>query len=215
MEARLLRFQLDVVEGEIINLIKGEAFPIIERLLIIAGSHQSRAFFLKIKADYKRYLAEIVKGQELSDTLEEAKILYEQAISECEYMHSTHPMRLAVSLNYSVFLAEQTQSLAMAVDVAKAAFEAGLYDLQSLSEDRMNDTLRVMQLLRDNYTLWEIDLKAIISKQKAAGHFIEGAEDNNNNDDDEEEEENEEDLGPVPQEVQDHRLKVSNQLMMS
>jgi hypothetical protein len=40
----------------------------------------------------------------------------------------------------------------------------------------MNEVLRAMQLLRDNYQLWEIDLKATLAKQKAAGHYIEGME---------------------------------------
>ena len=33
MESRLLRYQIDTIEGEILNLIRGEAMPLLERLL--------------------------------------------------------------------------------------------------------------------------------------------------------------------------------------
>lgn len=55
----------------------------------------------------------------------------------------------------------------------------------------MNETLRAMQLLKDNYTLWEIDQKAILIKQKQAGHFIEGMESDDEENDFEEAHKNE------------------------
>lgn len=41
-----------------------------------------------------------------------------------------------------------------------------------------------MQLLRDNYTLWEIDLKAIQEKKREAGHYEEGDEASEEDDED-------------------------------
>jgi hypothetical protein len=58
-----------------------------------------------------------------------------------------------------------------AVIIAKSAFEAALFDLQGLAEDKMDETLRVMQLLRDNYRLWEIDIKGIKDKFREGGHY--------------------------------------------
>ena len=131
---------------------------------------------MKMKADYKRYLVEITYGKDRDDMIAETKELYEKASVQCESLFSTHPLRLATALNQAVFLAECCHELESAIDVGKSAFEAALYDLQALGEDKMTESLRAMQLLRDNYTLWEIDLKAILSKKKAAGHFIEGME---------------------------------------
>lgn len=137
---------------------------------------ESKAFYIKMKADYKRYMVEITFGKDREDMSAEAKSLYEKANVQCETLFSTHPLRLATALNYSVFLAECCHELQQAIDCAKSAFEAALFDLQALGEDKMNEVLRAMQLLKDNYTLWEIDLKAILAKQKEAGHFIEGME---------------------------------------
>ncbi len=33
-----------------------------------------------------------------------------------------------------------------------------------------------MQLLKDNHALWELDLKQILKRKRAAGHYIEGEE---------------------------------------
>ena len=102
----MLRFYLDVIESEIINLIKIEAIPILMELLEESDAYEPRAFYLKMIADYKRYLAEITRGEELEELKHEAKSYYDQAQVECENLFSTHPLRLATALNYSVFLAE-------------------------------------------------------------------------------------------------------------
>ncbi len=48
---------------------------------------------------------------------------------ESENLFSTHPLRLATALNNSVFLAEIAHDLETATEIAKAAFEAALFDL--------------------------------------------------------------------------------------
>ena len=92
---------------------------------------------------------------------------------ESENLFSTHPLRLATALNFSVFLAEIAKDLNTATDIAKASFETALFDLQAIGEDKMKETLRVMQLIKDNYTLWGLDLKMIRNKQKKAGRIVE------------------------------------------
>jgi hypothetical protein len=91
---------------------------------------------------------------------------------ESENLFSTHPLRLATALNCSVFLAEVAHDLNTATDIAKASFEAALFDLQAIGEDKMHETLRVMQLLKDNVTLWGLDLQMVRNKQKVAGRIV-------------------------------------------
>ncbi len=138
-------------------MIRADAFPLLERLINDTRNEESAAFYLKMKADYYRYLAEISTGDEQKHLLDEAKSIYENAENKCDSLFSTHPLRLATALNHSVHLAENFHDFSEAIDLAKSAFEAALFDLQALNDDQLHETLRVMQLLRDNYTLWEVD----------------------------------------------------------
>jgi 14-3-3 protein epsilon len=160
-----------------------------EQMLRISESFESRTFFLKMIGDYKRYLIEVTRDKEEKKELKkDAKKDYEQATTEAENLFSTHPLRLAAFLNYSVYLAEIELEVATAIEIAKAAFEAALFDIQAIGEDKLNETLRVMQLLKDNYTLWQLDIRVIIKRKRAAGHYIEGQE--NNSEDEELEDRN-------------------------
>ena len=46
----------------------------------------------------------------------------------------------------------------MACKLAKQAFDNAVQDLDGLEEDEYRDSATIMQLLRDNLTLWTSDL---------------------------------------------------------
>ena len=77
---------------------------------------------------------------------------------EAENLKSTHPIRLGLALNYSVFYYEILNSPDHACKLAKAAFDSAIADLDGLEEDEYRDSATIMQLLRDNLTLWTSDL---------------------------------------------------------
>lgn len=62
-----------------------------------------------------------------------------------------------MALNYSVFIFDSLKDTSQAIELAKNAFDQALFDLESVEEERINETLRVMQLLKDNFTLWQVD----------------------------------------------------------
>ena len=66
----------------------------------------------------------------------------------------THPIRLGLALNFSVFYYEILNSPDRACHLAKAAFDDAIAELDSLSEESYRDSTLIMQLLRDNLTLW-------------------------------------------------------------
>lgn len=47
-----------------------------------------------------------------------------------------------------------------ACHVAKDAFDAALEDLDSLSEDNYRESVMILQLLKDNMTLWAEEMEA-------------------------------------------------------
>merc|ERR1711934_1197383 len=74
-------------------------------------------------------------------------------------MQTTHPIRLGLALNFSVFYYEILNSPDRACHLAKQAFDDAIAELDTLSEDSYKDSTLIMQLLRDNLTLWTSDMQ--------------------------------------------------------
>ena len=73
-------------------------------------------------------------------------------------MKSIHPIRLGLALNFSVFYYEILNSPERACKLAKQAFDDAVSELDKLAEDNHKDSTLIMQLLRDNLTLWTSDI---------------------------------------------------------
>lgn len=112
------------------------------------------------KGDYHRYLAEFLQEDKRKDAAGLAHDAYKAAteIAQTE-LAPTHPIRLGLALNFSVFYYEILNSPDRACHLAKQAFDDAIAELDTLSEDSYKDSTLIMQLLRDNLTLWTSDLQ--------------------------------------------------------
>ncbi|KAG5461983.1 MAG: 14-3-3-like protein, partial [Olpidium bornovanus] len=111
------------------------------------------------KGDYHRYLAEFAAGDKRKESANAAHDAYKQAsdIAQTD-LAPTHPIRLGLALNFSVFYYEILNSPDRACHLAKQAFDDAIAELDTLSEDSYKDSTLIMQLLRDNLTLWTSDM---------------------------------------------------------
>ncbi|XP_068591345.1 14-3-3 protein beta/alpha-B-like [Cebidichthys violaceus] len=146
------------IEKEL-KLICRDVLGLLDTYLIVnAVEAESKVFYMKMKGDYYRYLAEVATGDERTSIMEDSKNAYQNAfdISKDE-MQPTHPIRLGLALNFSVFFYEILNSPDKACQLAKDAFDEAISELDALSEDSYKDSTLIMQLLRDNLTLWTSD----------------------------------------------------------
>merc|ERR1712037_351345 len=89
---------------------------------------------------------------------ENARLAYDEAQDVAEKdLAVTHPIRLGLALNYSVFQYEVLSKPDEACKMARSAFEDAIAELDNVSEDSYKDSTLIMQLLRDNLTLWTSD----------------------------------------------------------
>lgn len=83
--------------NDIINLIDSQ-------LLQKATEPEARVFYLKMKGDYYRYISEFTSGEENTKAGDNAQQSYKDASELAEKeLSTTHPIRLGLALNYSVF----------------------------------------------------------------------------------------------------------------
>jgi len=118
---------------------------------------ESSVFYLKMKGDYFRYIAEVAQGDERNGIVDQSEKAYGEAYTKADDMEPTHPIRLGLALNYSVFFYEIQNDQTRACELAKEAFEKAISELDDLNEDSYKDSTLIMQLLRDNLTLWTTD----------------------------------------------------------
>jgi len=146
------------IEGEL-REICGDVLNLLDKFLIAKASNaESKVFYLKMKGDYYRYLAEVATGDGRAAVLEDSQKAYQEAFEIAKSkMQPTHPIRLGLALNFSVFYYEILNSPEKACQLAKQAFDDAIAELDTLNEDSYKDSTLIMQLLRDNLTLWTSD----------------------------------------------------------
>ncbi|CAD6503998.1 BgTH12-05737 [Blumeria graminis f. sp. triticale] len=143
------------IETELEKVCK-DVLNVLETCLIPkAETGESKVFYHKMKGDYHRYLAEFSSGATRKGAATDAHEAYKNAtdVAQTELM-PTHPIRLGLALNFSVFYYEILNSPDRACHLAKQAFDDAIAELDSLSEESYRDSTLIMQLLRDNLTLW-------------------------------------------------------------
>lgn len=146
--------------GTELKKICQDAIKVIDdSMLKNSTSAEAKVFFLKMKADYYRYTGEVCTAQELEDVAKKAEESYESAKKAADTLPPTDPVRIGLALNYSVFLYEIRKKPKDACAMAKTTFDEAISGLQDLDEEKYKDSTAIMQLLKDNLTLWTSELE--------------------------------------------------------
>lgn len=153
----LLRTYKTKIEGEVEKICNDLVELLDKHLIPKASNPESEVFYMKMKGDYYRYFAECVTGDKNKQAGEKAHEAYKKASEKAGSLASTDPIRLGLALNYSVFFYEILNSPEQACKLAKSTFDAAIADLESLDDDKYKESATIMQLLRDNLTLWTAD----------------------------------------------------------
>jgi len=131
--------------------------------------NEEAVFYLKMKGDYFRYMAEVESNGtmlvdvEVGDKIEKKELKfsdlaiqsYEQASTIAKKLTETSPIRLGLALNHSVCLYEIMEKKKDAIKVAHDAFNEAIQKLDQLNDQTYKDSTLIMQLLRDNLALWQ------------------------------------------------------------
>merc|ERR1719309_406750 len=95
------------VEKELQEICESVLGLLDKHLIGNASNPESKVFYLKMKGEYFRYLAEVAVGDTRATVLEDSQKAYQEAFEIAKSkMQPTHPIRLGLALNFSVFYYE-------------------------------------------------------------------------------------------------------------
>lgn len=155
---QIIKDYKDTIETELLDICNDILSIISDSLVPNSTSEEAKVFYWKMKGDYHRYLSEFQSGDARSGSADAALESYQSAseIASAD-LPPTHPIRLGLALNFSVFYYEILNNPDKACQIAKAAFDDAIAELDTLNEESYKDSTLIMQLLRDNLTLWTSD----------------------------------------------------------
>ena len=156
----LLRGYKSKIETELNKFCKDILDLINQQLLVKASVPEAQVFYHKMKGDYHRYISEYTSGDDNKKAGDNAHEAYKSATEVADKeLKTTHPIRLGLALNYSVFYYEVRNDPKEACTLAKKAFDDAIADIDQIEEDQYKDATTIMQLIRDNLTLWTSELE--------------------------------------------------------
>merc|ERR1711862_224762 len=124
------------VEAELDNICNAVLTLLDSKLIANAANGEPKVFYQKMKADYYRYIAEYKVDDEKKKASESARQAYEAAQEVANKdLAVTHPIRLGLALNYSVFQYEVLANPDEACKMARTAFEDAIAELDNVAED--------------------------------------------------------------------------------
>lgn len=112
-------------------------------------------FFLKLRADFYRYLCEVYDSEERKKYRIAASNCYDEADTIARArLPPINEVRLSLYLNMSVFIHEQLGDSEKALDLANRAFDEGVANVNETNEESYKNCTMILQLIRDNINLW-------------------------------------------------------------
>lgn len=114
-----------------------------------ANTTTSQAMYEKIRADYCRYRCEVNP-----DEKDKAMQAYGNALKCAQQLSSSHPIRMGIALNYSVYLYEIERDVKRAFHVADGALKAA--QNEGISPGR--EEFLIEQLMKDNLDAWKTEV---------------------------------------------------------
>ncbi|KAA0185142.1 14-3-3 protein epsilon [Fasciolopsis buskii] len=169
-----LKLLQEHIEKELEEICNSILSLLDEHLIPSSVTAECKVFFYKMKGDYYRYLAEFQVGDKRNKAAEQSLVAY-KAASEIATasLPATNPIRLGLSLNFSVFYYEILNTPERACELANEAFHCATAELDKLASDSFKDSTLIMQLLRDNLTLWTSDMNVEKKEDIAASPKVE------------------------------------------
>ena len=133
-----------------------EVIEMVNNVLLKATEESvTQLFYNKMEADYFRYIAEILTGDEKEKAVDQAEALYSRAIEIARTtVSSSHPIFLGLILNYCVFLVDMKNNKEAAKKLAQEAMANAEHSAEECPGHEGESEICI-RILKDNLELWD------------------------------------------------------------
>jgi 14-3-3 protein epsilon len=147
------------IEDELTKMCNGVLSTIDNYLIKRAEDDEARVFYLKMKGDYNRYVAEYAQGELKNKVADAALNSYKSASEAAKGLSGIHPIALGLCLNFSVFYYEVMNDHETACKIAKETLDNANKELPGIDEEDEvhRDAMSIINLLRENLEMWKIE----------------------------------------------------------
>lgn len=147
------------VEDELTKICNNVINVCDSHLLKKAENEEATVFYLKMKADYNRYIAEYAKGELKQKVTDSALNAYKEANEQAKNLSTINPVTLGLALNFSVFYYEVMNDHETACKIAKDTLYNANKELPNIddADECHQDSVSIINLITENLELWQIE----------------------------------------------------------
>ena len=146
------------IEDELTKMCNNVITIIDSNLLKRAEEDEAKVFYLKMKGDYNRYIAEYAQGDLKTKVGDLALDAYKGATEAAKKLSGIHPITLGLALNFSVFYYEVKNDHEQACLIAKNTLDSANKELPQNVDDedeQYRDAMSIINLLKENLEMWK------------------------------------------------------------
>ncbi len=118
---------------------------------------EAKVFYIKMKGDYNRYIAEYAEDELKKEVTEDALKSYNEATTLAKNLKVLNPISLGLALNFSVFYYEAMNDHEKGIKIASEALNEANKELPNIDEEaeENRDTVSIVNLLKENLDMWK------------------------------------------------------------
>ena len=137
----------------------------------INNNIENKIFFLKLKADFNRYMCEISQGELKEKVRGDALLFYQESYSISKDLYILNITKLGLVLNYIIFLYEVMNDIEQSIKIGNENLEKAKNEIENLEnnesknkeknnelDDDINDIKELLSLIENNIITWKIEL---------------------------------------------------------
>ena len=166
LEAYIREYR-EKIENEITKNCQNVITIVENDLLKKASETESKVFYIKMKADYNRFICEYAVGDLKEKVLKDALTCYQEADNLAKELPVLNITSLGLSLNYCVFYYEAMNDTKFAIKIVDNAYEKVSKEFNNIDEnaEENKNVIAIIRLIKENLDMWKSEVEEALKSK--------------------------------------------------